>query len=213
MFEKAKKHLEKSEHILMHSITHEIFHAMTESAQALLLYMGRYAATPEEVLKCLGDQSYVIDQKYHMSYGQIVEDISKIQDGSMDGFTPKEAGIFMTHARNFIFEMEDMIVRLERDKSERMMYDAYNFCMRQCETALKEHMGVLPMSDTDKMDEFRKRYIETGRMDALHYGTFKALHDFNHADKKMKLMLMSDRTLDRARVKSLSLAMQDVTRI
>lgn len=212
LFERANRHLDRSEHILMENVTSEIFHAMTESAQGLLLFLGKYAPTPDDILKCLGDHRYGIDHKFYMSYKDITDEFRKIKEGNAEGFTPKEAGALMMHAKSFIFEIEDTVVRLERDRSEKMMHDAYNFCMRQCETALGEHMGVLPMSDSDKMDEFKRHRVDSGRMDPVHYATFKALHDFNHADRKAKMMLMGDRALDRARVKNLSLAMQDMTR-
>ncbi|MEK6816599.1 MAG: hypothetical protein AABY09_03225, partial [Nanoarchaeota archaeon] len=147
-----------------------------------------------------------------LSYKEIAEEIGRIMSGGIDGFTPQEAGMFMTHARSFIFDMEDMVVRLERDRSEGMVNEAYNFCMRQCETALKDHMAVLPMSDSEKIGEFKRHYVDSGRIDMMHYATFEALHDYSHADRKSRLMLTSGRALDRARVKSLSLAMQDITR-
>ena len=214
LLERAKEKIGENKAIFLEKMPYEILMSMTESAQTVLMYYEKVPPSPKDVvaeLKKVFLSKKLIDEQLVNDYDESYELVRKIRRGRLTEFSGKDFDRYFAKAKCFIFAMEDLLIKLEQERKEKAMLKAYEDSLKLCEKALKKKIRKLPQTDKERIEQFKKYFIDTGLVDTSHYITLRELYDYKESKEKRK-ELEKDKYLDNIHIKSLELAVKDLAR-
>jgi len=212
LIENAKRDIAEARQISLEKIPFEILMVMTEAAQMALMYYGKFPPAPRHVayeLRNVFVKEKLLEEDIVEDFEDIFETVEKIHRGTLSEVTGRDIDSSVKKAKEFINVMEELMLKLEHRKRESGMEDIYKACMALCEQALKKKLKNLPKSDAEKINLFKKEFIDTKIIGLSHFKTLDDLHKY-HTSKKRRKTLEKEKYLDGTYIRSLRIAMKDV---
>ncbi|MFH1638112.1 MAG: hypothetical protein ABIB71_06825 [Candidatus Woesearchaeota archaeon] len=204
---RAKSSLEQAEDILLIRAPQEAYLSMVESAQAVFMYYGRQPPKPADIAKELRD-TFVAQKLLREDVADIYEDVHTFM-GHEGGVTGKNVEYLTLKAKRVMFEMEELISRLEREKNSSELEDSYMEVLRLCDKALRQESTSIPKPEEERIMLFKKLFIDTGKIADVHFRTFKELYMYSKARRKERSELSNERYLNGVHVSALKLAVME----
>ncbi len=209
LISRSKDELKKAREILLEKAPLEVLATMKETAHATLMYYGIKPPTEDDIANAL--------REAFVSKGLLKEDVirvfetiaARIRKGSR--LTGEELEQFTHKARRFMFEMEELILRVEKEKNHPELEEAYSSTIALCSKAIRQESEKVPKSEEEKIMLFKKLFVDKGRVSSVHFRTLKELYVFSKAKKKVRDKISNERYLDRVHVNGLRLAATELT--
>lgn len=205
---RAKTNLEQAKEILLKKASTEVFFAMTESAQAVFMYAGIRPPSPKEMVNEMRE-AFVATRLLKGSVLSVYEDMEKaISRNAM--LSGKKLEDFTVKAKKFMFEMEELILKLEREKNSAELEEAYSEAMRLCTKAMYKETKEVPQSQEERIMLFKNLFVDTKKINPVHFRTLKELYVYNKAKGRERSKISDERYLDRVYVNGLKMAVTEL---
>ncbi|MBI2676264.1 MAG: nucleotidyltransferase domain-containing protein [Candidatus Aenigmarchaeota archaeon] len=190
--ERGPKRVKRVENAKIYMVVEDCYYAMLESAQAVLMFLGkappRPGDAPEELRKSLVEPGLTDDKliKYMEEIIQIRKEVEHKKRSSMPG---QELDEWIKKTKEFVKEMQKLIVRIEILKRENMVIKSHAIMK---ETALTLFQALkLPeekVKEEGMVNVFKKNLVETGLVSQNYLDTLSKLEEMKKSVKDGKVM-------------------------
>ena len=197
LMKRISERRERIKRILVESIVSDILLAMVESAQAVLMYMGKPPPSPSSInrqLKWLVKKGY-LDEKYQLYFESFYSVAKRIDANKMD-ILMSELESYMEKARKFISAMEKLFERLEKEKQERIVEESFEEARKSMERMLKKFN--INARNEKEMIEAIKELVRKGMLSRYYLDLLE--HIFKTAMKFRKHESLPERDIYNSRL-------------
>lgn len=207
LLEKAKEKLAAANYIMLNEITNESYLAMVESAQAALMYAGKHPGNEEslasELSKCF---SNILNQSTLDSLKEAYA-ISERMKKEQKAFTTEDVEKVFTKSKEFTKQMQDTVTMFESESEEKFIDETFRHTIKKC----SELLNIPITSESDMVNSFKRRFLETGMASQDQYQTLLNLYQYSKSSKKEKAALTKSKFLDRSHLQSLRISMEELS--
>ncbi len=148
LIRRAPQRVESVKRIFLEEVTSDLLLAMTESAQAALMFYGVAPPSPRTIDESL--EKHFCPAMLEKGYVSIIRDFyeltKKIEHRELTNISAREIKVWLEKAKAFIARMEILFAELEKMKKDQLVEESYKEAFDACKNALKK-VGV---KTTDK---------------------------------------------------------------
>ncbi len=182
--DRAPKRIFKAEDNKIYSVVEDLYYAMLESAQAVLMFLGksppRPSDSPEEIRRNLVVPK-LLEEKYADWMQEIITVRKEVEHKRVNEISGADVDMWIGRAKDFTKKMQSLIVKIEVLKRENMIDKSYRIMVETVVTLLKS-LGKLPTDKTKTVDVFEKEVIGSGLMPDTY------LHVLAELERMMKVV-------------------------
>ncbi len=165
--EAAPQKINRVETAKMYMVAEDLYYAMLNSAQAVLMYLGQNPPspkhTPQAVKEHLVDQK-LLEENYLKDLEDIIEFRKKIEHKEINNVTGQEVDDYIQKTKQFVSRMEQLLMQLQKKKKETIVEKNYEVMIKAAVAALKK-MEHLPEDPKDLPQAVKSYLIDKGHVD------------------------------------------------
>lgn len=151
----------------LYMVAEDLYYAMLNSSQAVLMYMGINPPspkhTPHEVHEHL-----IVTKLLEENYLRDLEDVINFRKGvehkEIKDLSGAELDNFISKAKQYVSRMEQLLMQLQKKKKENIVVKNYEVMIKAAVAALKK-MDVLPPDPKELPLAIKKHLIDAGRLE------------------------------------------------
>lgn len=216
LMKRSRKKVKKTRKLLLEDVTAELLHAMTESAQAVLMYYGHPPPAPTHVAEEL-EENFVegedlLSPRAVGDYRAFYELTERIDHGKLTEFTAKELDKYLNQAMAFIKAMATLFDDLEQQKHADIVSTSHEQAVQLCAEALEEQGVDVPMDEEETVQRFKEVFVDEGHVSPEYWNLLQKILENKEAldqgelDKKAE----EDIYYSRAHLRDFESAVRDV---
>ena len=188
--ERGPKRIRRVENGKMYMIVEDCYYAMLESAQAVLMFLGksppRPGDAPEMLRKELIPMKLIKDET--IKYLEDVIDLrKKVEHKRVRKVSGQEIDEWLVKTRKFVKKMQDLIVRIEVMKRRSMIEKSYVIMSDTALTLLKA-LEKAPTKKASLRRAFEDHLVKSGIIDKKYLDVFLELEEMQKTAKKGKVL-------------------------
>jgi predicted nucleotidyltransferase len=179
----------------------------TNVAQILLSYFGVFTASANKTKDKLVElkKELNIEEGQIKNYEELIKMNEKIAHGTLSEFSGYEVDLWLERAEQFIAKSELALLGFEQKQQEQKLKESYDYGIALCSRALKL-VGKVPESDSEKIDSFKKNFVDTGYIPKEYHEAMQSLYECVKENKKLKIQF------DKLYLKGLEFSVSELTR-
>ncbi|MEM2713755.1 MAG: nucleotidyltransferase domain-containing protein [Candidatus Pacearchaeota archaeon] len=183
-----------------------LLECMTRAGQIMLSYLNIFPTSANQTRDMLTKYKEKLGLSEHFieEYDELIKINEKIFAGTLSEFRASEIDAWKKKIKLFIAESEAILVKLEEEIAKKELREIYDAVMSLCTKALAFKTARVPQSDREKIELFRKFFIETRLLKPAYYETLKELYDYIKEKKKLT------KPIDKIYLKTLETAINEV---
>ncbi|MCD6477964.1 MAG: nucleotidyltransferase domain-containing protein [Candidatus Aenigmarchaeota archaeon] len=196
--ENVPKRLRRAEHAKLYIVAEDLYYAVLDSLQAVVMYMGRGPPdanhAPEVGRKYLVENGLTKEE-----YIKILEDIVKFRKATehreIKEIKGEEVDKFIKRAKEFVKEMERILKVLENRRKTSDIEKTYEIMIKASVAALKT-INKLPEDPKELPSAFKKHLIDSGLMNPIYENVFFKILEMKKMANDKKLDEISERDIN-----------------
>ncbi len=164
---KVPKRLRRAERMKVLIVAKDIYHAMTNSMQAVLVYMGEEVPAPKQLGKMAREKLVsrdLLDEKYVKQYEEVYSIYKDVEHNNIDEMSGEDVDKYIEMAKKFVGEMQKLMKRIEISRKARKIQSNYESMIKTSVAALKA-LGKLPEDPKKLPNAFKENLIEEELID------------------------------------------------
>jgi len=187
--ERGPKRIKRVENAKMYLIVEDLYYAMLESAQAVLMFLGKSPPRPEEAPVALRKTlvEMKMDPKLADDLAAIIELRKKVEHKKVNKVTGALLDAWIAKSGRFVKRMEGLIVKIEVMKRESMVEKSLAIMQETTLTLLKAMNKPVP-KEAKMADVIKRELVETGMIDRKYLDVFTELEKMRDSVKKGKIL-------------------------
>ena len=196
--EAAPQKIQRVESIKLMMVAEDLYYAMLNSSQAVLMYLGENPPTPKETLTAVKEHmvdAKLLEQEYLDSLNKVIEFRKGVEHKDVKNIAGAELDTFIDGAKRYVERMEQLLARLQEKRKESIVEKNYEVLIKATVAALKK-MDVLPPDPKDLPEAIKKHLIEAGRIDPYYGDVFKKVVGMRKALDEAKVKEIPQRELE-----------------
>ena len=162
--DRAPKRIFKAEDNKIYSVVEDLYYAMLESVQAVLMFLGKSPPRPSDAANEMRRslvQAKLLEEKYAEWMAEIIEIRKEVEHKRINEISGADVDKWIERAKDFTKKMQSLIVKIEVLKRENMIDKSYAIMMETIVTLLKS-LGKLPASNDKLVEAFENEVIKKG---------------------------------------------------
>ncbi len=182
--ERGPKRVKRVEDSKMYSVVEDLYYAMLESAQAVLMFLGRNPPRPGDAPAALRAnlvKMKLMKEEEVKSLEDIIELRKNVEHKRINEISGQQLDEWIGKTDKFVKLMQNLIMKIEVLKRENMIEKSYMIMSETVVTLLKS-LDKLPAKDVDLSKAFETHIVKPGLVDK------KYLDVFNELEKMTKLV-------------------------
>lgn len=168
LMKRSRKKVRTMRQLLLEDVTAELLKAMTEAAQAVLMYYGRPPPSPddvgEELRKNFVEGEELLSPRAVEDYRDFYELTERVDHGTLTEFSGRELDTYLNQAMAFIKAMAALFDKLETEKQEGIITESHQEAVEVCREALEEAGVDVPTEDAQVLNRFKEEFVDAGRV-------------------------------------------------
>jgi uncharacterized protein (UPF0332 family) len=189
--EAAPQKISRVETAKLYMIAEDLYYAMLNSSQAVLMYTGQNPPspkhTPGEVNEYLV-KANLLEHKYLEDLESVIDFRKQVEHKEIKDITGQQLDEYIQKAKQYVSRMEQLLMQLQKKKKDNIIHKNYEVMVKAAVTALKK-IDKLPPDPKDLPHALRQHLIEGGKMDPYYGDVFKRV-------VTMRKMLDEDKTAE-----------------
>ena len=189
--ERGPKRIKRVEETKMYMVVEDLYYGMLESAQAVLMFLGKNPPRPGDAPNALR-ASLVKMGLMKEEEVKWLEDIilvrKEVEHKRINDLSGQDLDMWIDKSKKFVKLMQNMIVKIEILKRENMVEKSYIIMAETASTLLKS-LDKLPAKEEALPKAFEEHLVKPGIVDG------KYLDVFNELDK-MRTLVKDGKILD-----------------
>jgi predicted nucleotidyltransferase len=187
--ERGPKRIKRVENAKIYMIVEDCYYAMLESAQAVLMFLGKSPPRPDDAPNALRKtvvKMKFVDEKTVKYLEDLITLRKKVEHKNVRRVSGAEIDEWLKKTRAFVKKMQDMIVKIEVLKRENMIEKSYAI-MAETMTTVLNSLDRKPTLKTLK-SEFREHIVKPGLIDEKYFDIFAELEQMRKTVKSGKVL-------------------------
>ena len=172
----APKKIQRVEAGKLFMVAEDIYYAMLNASQAVLMYIGITPPAPKNTAKFLKenmvDSEGILEQEYVDQLDNIIELRKKIEHKEIQDISGADLDKYIKLAKKFISRMEQLLMKLQKNKKEDIVKRNYDVMMRAAVGAL-EGLGKLPPDPKDLPVAIKKELVDKNLVNSVYLEILK----------------------------------------
>ena len=190
--ERGPKRVKRVENAKMYMVVEDLYYAMLESAQAVLMFLGKSPPRPTDAPDALR-KSLVKMKMLEEQYAKMLEDIielrKNVEHKKVNNVSGASLDEWIAKTKKFVKKMESLIVKVEVLKRENMV-EKSRAIMQETTLTLLKALKKAPQKDEPLADAFKKYLVEPGLVPESYLNVLTELDKMEklvHAGKVMEI--------------------------
>ncbi len=188
--ERGPKRIRRVESEKMYLVVEDLYYAMLESAQAVLMFLGRNPPRPGDAPAAL--RANVVKMKLMKEeevkwLEEIIELRKNIEHRKVNDVSGQDLDKWIDKAKKFVDLMQNLIMKVEVLKRENMIEKSYMIMLETAATLLKA-LDKMPAKDSDISKAFEDHVIKKGLVDKKYFDVFIELEKMTKLVKEGKIL-------------------------
>jgi uncharacterized protein (UPF0332 family)/predicted nucleotidyltransferase len=179
-------------------IAEDLYMAMTDSAQAALMFVGVGPPPPKQVAEKLRDhfvRQKLLDDKYVKMYSEVLTLRKKVEHKELKHVTGQQVDDWIAKTEDFVKTMHALIKRLELQRKITDTERNYEVMLKSTVAALKA-LDKLPPDPKNLPKAFNKYLIDSGLVNPMYKSVFEKVLEMKKLLKDRKLHEVPDRDME-----------------
>lgn len=173
--EASPQKISRVETAKLYMIAEDLYYAVLNSSQAVLMYVGRNPASPKytssEVKEHLVSGK-LLEENYLQDLESIIDFRKKVEHKEIKDVSGQELDAFIQKAKQYVSRMEQLLMQLQKKKKETIVQKNYEVMIKAAVATLKK-MDRLPPDPKDLPSSVRSYLIEPGKIDPYYEEIFR----------------------------------------
>ncbi len=173
--ETAPQKINRVETAKLFMIAEDLYYAMLNSSQAVLMYVGQNPPspkhTPHEVREHLVNVG-LLEEVYLQDLEAIIEFRKRVEHKEIKDVSGEELDKYIEKSKKFVSRMEQLLMQLQKKKKETIVQKNYEVMIKAAVAGLKR-MEKLPPDPKDLPAAIKSYLIDTGKIDQYYGEVFK----------------------------------------
>ncbi len=164
---KVPKRINRAQRMKVLIVAKDVYHAMTNSLQAVIVYMGEEVPAPKQLAEVARDklvQRDLLDEKYVEQYEEVYSIYKAVEHNDLDEMEGEKVDKYIEMAKEFVGEMQKMMKKIEINRKARKIQSNYESMVKTSVAALRA-LGKLPEDPKDLPRSFKENLIEEELVD------------------------------------------------
>ena len=173
--ETAPQKINRVETAKLFMIAEDLYYAMLNSSQAVLMYVGQNPPspkhTPHEVREHLVNMG-LLEEVYLQDLEAIIEFRKRVEHKEIKDVSGEELDKYIEKSKKFVSRMEQLLMQLQKKKKETIVQKNYEVMIKAAVAGLKR-IEKLPPDPKDLPAAIKSYLIDTGKIDQYYGEVFK----------------------------------------
>ncbi|MFQ5647884.1 MAG: nucleotidyltransferase domain-containing protein [Candidatus Aenigmatarchaeota archaeon] len=188
--ERGPKRIRRVENAKMYMIVEDCYYAMLESAQAVLMFLGKIPPRPVDAPNAIR-KTLVKMKMLEESYAKYLEDIialrKDVEHKKITEVSGEELDAWIKKTKKFMKKMQSLIVKVEILKRENMIEKSHAIMEETTMTLLKA-LNKLPRKEETLTHAFKAHLVDPGLVHENYLGILTELEKMEKLVKAGKVM-------------------------
>jgi predicted nucleotidyltransferase len=189
--ERGPKRIRRVENAKIYMVVEDCYYAMLESAQAVLMFLGKSPPRPGDAPDALRKtlvKMKLLEESYVRHLDNIISVRKKVEHKQIKSMAGEDLDSWITKTRKFVKKMQDMIMKVEVMKRENMVEKSYAIMTETALTLLKA-MNRMPKKEESISEAFEVHLVKPGLVSDKYLDIFNDL-------EKMKRLIKQGKVID-----------------
>jgi predicted nucleotidyltransferase/uncharacterized protein (UPF0332 family) len=173
--ETAPQKINRVETAKLYMIAEDLYYAMLNSSQAVLMYVGQNPPSPKQtpvaVKEHLVDQK-LLEETYLADLESVIAFRKAVEHKEVKDITGQELDNFIQKSKQFVSRMEQLLLQLQKKKKENIVQRNYEVMIKAAVAALKK-IEKLPPDPKDLPYAVKEQLIDKKMVDPYFGDIFK----------------------------------------
>ncbi len=188
--ERGPKRIKRVENAKMYMVVEDLYYAMLESAQAVLMFLGksppRPSDAPDALRKSLVKMGFVKESQVKF-LEDIIEVRKQVEHKKISKISGAELDEWLDKTRKFVKLMQGLIVKVEVLKRENMIEKSHVIMTETAMTLLKA-LNKVPKKEESVAEAFNKHLVKPGLIAPKYLDILQELEKMKGIVKKGKVL-------------------------
>lgn len=175
LMESAPKKIARVENVKLYMIAEDLYYAMLNASQAVLMYLGKESPRPKEAVKNVKEYllaNKLIDKKYVNYLERIIKFRKDVEHKKIKNVSGERLDKFIEMAKEYVNKMEDILTLLQRRRKEEIIKRNYEVMIKAAITGLKV-INKLPKDPKELPIAIKKYLIEEEKINPFYENVLK----------------------------------------
>lgn len=171
---KVPKRINRAERMKVLIVAKDVYYAMLNSLQAIIVYMGEEAPAPKQLAEIAREnlvERDLLEEKYIEQYEEVYSIHKDVERNEIDEMEGEKVDEYLEMAREFIGEMQKLMKKIELNRKARKIQSNYESMVKTSVAALKA-LDELPEDPKDLPKAFKEKLIDQELIDPRYEKTF-----------------------------------------
>jgi uncharacterized protein (UPF0332 family) len=173
--EVSPQKISRVEQAKLYMVAEDLYYAMLNSSQAVLMYMGVNPPSPKHTPMEVRDHLVVtklLEETYLKDLEEIISFRKSVEHKEVKDITGQELDNFISKSKQYVSRMEQLLLQLQKKKKENIVVKNYEVMIKAAVAALKK-MDVLPPDPKELPIAIKKYLIDAGKIEPYFGDIFK----------------------------------------
>jgi predicted nucleotidyltransferase/uncharacterized protein (UPF0332 family) len=188
--ERGPKRIKRVESARTYMVVEDLYYAMLESAQAVLMFLGKSPPRPPDAADTLRKtlvKMNLLEEVYVKSLEDIIQVRKEVEHKRIKTITGADVDEWIKKSKAFVKKMQSLIVKIEVLKRENMIEKSYAIMSETAVTVLKA-MGKPVANDAQLRHALEKNLVKPGLISDKYLDVFVDLEKMREVVKKGKTL-------------------------
>ncbi|MEM5812779.1 MAG: nucleotidyltransferase domain-containing protein [Candidatus Aenigmatarchaeota archaeon] len=175
LMESAPKKIARVENVKLYMIAEDLYYAMLNASQAVLMYLGKESPRPKEAVKNVKEyllSNKLIEKKYVNYLEKIIKFRKDVEHKKIKNISGEKLDKFIEIAKDYVEKMENILTLLQRRKKEEIIKRNYEVMIKAAITGLKI-INKLPKDPKELPIAIKKYLIEEEKLNPFYETVLK----------------------------------------
>jgi len=197
----APKKVQRVEAAKLYMIAEDLYYAMLNSSQAVLMALGKESPTPKQSVQDV--QEYLVNpkllqRKYLKNLEQVIKFRKDVEHKKIKKVDGKELDLFIQKTDEYVKKMHQILLQLQQKKKENVIVKNYEVMIKGVVACLKS-IGKLPKNPKELPKAIKENLISTQKINPFYEDVFKRVVTMRKMIDEKKLDKIPQRDVELTR--------------
>ncbi len=193
--ENVPARIRRAKNVKLYMIAEDLYYAMIDAAQAVLMYLGIGPPAPKvivkEVRKHLVDAG-LLEEEYAKMLEDVINFRKKVEHKEIKKISGKEVDEWIKKAEKYVKRFEKLLSKLELEKKAYDIKKSYEVMIKASVAALKS-INKLPKKPEKLAEAFKKYLVDSGLVNPIYSEVFEKVIEMRKLLEEKKINKITDR--------------------
>jgi len=169
--------IKRVESAKLYMVAEDLYYAMLNSSQAILMYMGETPPAPKEtpvVVKQLLVDAGLLEETYLNDLKEVIEFRKAVEHKDIKDISGQKLDEFIEKTKKYVSRMEQLLLQLQKKRKEKIVEKNYEVMIKASVATLK-NMNKLPEDPANLPSAIKTYLIDSGKINPSYGETFKKI--------------------------------------